>query len=160
MANLFPISLEVEEVAVGRVLRKLTGMSGVARIHLSLQNAKQLKAPQEEEPESIPFLQPMLRDPRGNKHLDPIKNPRYRAMAELLLKTPAHINILAKAIERVGYKSGGTSVMIFRMQKLGFVRRTAPGTYALTPKGVKSYSNQQVELSLVNHSNEGMNVNG
>src|SRR5258705_8811543 len=40
MAALFPIMIEVEEIALGSVLRKLNGMEGVAKLHLNLDGAK------------------------------------------------------------------------------------------------------------------------
>jgi hypothetical protein len=37
MPKLFPISIEVEELAVGKVMRMLNSMPGVAKLHLDLE---------------------------------------------------------------------------------------------------------------------------
>lgn len=44
MPKTFPILIDVEEIAVGRVMRVLNKMPGVSKLHLDLQEKKQAKA--------------------------------------------------------------------------------------------------------------------
>jgi hypothetical protein len=147
---LFPISIEVEEVAVGRVLRKLHALEGVARINLSFAKEPE-QIEQTVQAPARALTQPMQhRLAKFTSHgrlnsrgLPPQKNIAYRTIAEVLMKTPAHRRILQAAIHRVGI-GGENSIngYIHRMTQLKFIQRTAPGTYRLTPKGEKLFSRE------------------
>lgn len=151
MPKLFPISLEVEEAALGRILRLLNVMPGVSRLNLNLQNSqRQLAAPQaieneEYEERAIARSLPALRDGRSFTQGYRAKkntihhNPAYRAIAEVLVKTPAHFRILMAAIERQGLSSSGIHGYLRRLKQTKCIIKTAPGSYRLTEKGAKTF---------------------
>lgn len=159
MPKLFPISIEVEEVALGRVLRSLNTMAGVVRLHLNL---TQDKAPQQishdadfdrlsrssgeaEHPEWLPPATKWRTDGRINSRgVKTSKNIAYRAIADVLLKTPAHNKILSAALQRVGVTHpNAVHGHLHRMNALKLIKRTAPGTYRLTEKGEKLFSRNE-----------------
>lgn len=150
MPKLFPISLEVEEVAVGRVLRMLNGMAGVVRLHLNLspegadKSVKQVgqEEMQIEAPAPAPSGVKWRSDGRINtKGVKVAQNAAYRTIAEVLLRTPAHYKILQAALERLGsHHPQAIHGHLHRMHMLKLVKRTAPGTYRLTEKGEKTFS--------------------
>lgn len=154
MPKLFPISLEVEEVAVGRVLRALNTMTGVVRLHLNLtpdgsdKSVKQLSHDDGETEAPAPHL-PATKwrtDGRINSRGVPVpKNPAYRAIAEVLVRTPAHYKILQASLQRMGsIHPQAIHGHLHRMQLLKLVKRTAPGTYRLTEKGEKMFNPEGV----------------
>lgn len=153
MPSLFPITIEVEEVATGRVLRKLSAMEGVARIHLNLtqDKTKNLAEAENEEEDTVednPRPQKAIAyrtDGRLNSRgLHPSQNHAYKTIADILHQTPAHIKILSAAIQRAGI--GGPVAIngyIHRMSKLKLIKRTAPGTYRLSERGEKMFFGRQ-----------------
>lgn len=156
MPLLFPITIEVEEIATGRILRKLSAMEGIAKIHLNLthQKSQQIEREDDNDIETSDDSMDGLRvtpsrsagvayrsDGRLNtRGLPHGQNPAYKLIASILLKTPAHIKILAAALARdsVGAPTA-INGFIHRMTKFGLVTRTAPGTYRLTTKGIKVF---------------------
>src|SRR5882762_1726984 len=148
MPRLFPISIEVEEDAVGRVLRVLNATAGIAKLHLRLD--KEIKP--EEQPAreggAVVNAAPVLKDGRRKRRGGPPgANPCFRAIAEVLLKTPAHYRMLAAGLERAGFSGSGIHGFTFRMGKLKYIQRTAPGTYKLTEKGLKIFGKKESNLS-------------
>ncbi len=156
MPKLFPISIDVEEVAVGGVLRALNSMAGVVRLRLNLTQEKPTRGliahgGHEESPDGddVTVNEAKWRtDGRLNSRgLPPEQNPAYRAIAEVLWKTPAHLKVLRLAIERVGlHKHEAINGYIHRMQALGLIKRTAPGTYKLSPRGEGVFFNKKMRL--------------
>lgn len=154
MPKLFPISLEVEEAALGRILRALNVMPGVARLNLNLQNQqRQLPAPFSEDDEDhreVVQSVPALRDGRSfltgvAAKKNPLAfNPAYKAIADVLAKTPAHYKILGAALERVGVRSNGVHGYLRRLMVLRYVSKTSPGSYRLTEKGSKAFFNAKI----------------
>jgi len=154
MPKLFPISLEVEEVAVGRVLRTLNSMAGIVRLHLNLtpdgpdKSIKQLGHDQNDNEDTPhgPALSPTgvkwRTDGRINSRgVSVSKNAAYRTIAEVLIRTPAHYKILQAALQRMGIiHPQAIHGHLHRMHILKLVKRTAPGTYRLTEKGEKLFS--------------------
>lgn len=143
MPKLFPISIEVEELALGRVLRSLNTMAGVVRLHLNLTQEKAMKQLAHDEdgdeaPE-LPLPRGRVGGKMGRKSGPPAQNKVFIAIAEVLNKTPAHYKILAAAIERAGFSASGIHGYIFRLGKLKFIKRTSPGSYRLTEKGEKTF---------------------
>jgi len=149
MPKLFPISLEVEEVAVGRVLRILNSMAGIVRLHLNLtpdgsdKPVKELSHDEGEAP--APSMIPKAKwrtDGRMNsKGVSVSKNIAYRTIAEVLIRTPAHYKILQAALLRIGsVHPQAIHGHLHRMNTLKLVKRTAPGTYRLTEKGEKIFN--------------------
>lgn len=154
MPKLFPISLEVEEAALGRILRALNVMPGVARLNLNLQNQqRQLPAPFSEDDEDhreVVQSVPALRDGRSfltglaAKKNPLAHNPAYKAIANVLAKTPAHYKILGASLERVGVRSNGVHGYLRRLMVLKCVKKTSPGSYRLTEKGSKVFFNAKL----------------
>lgn len=155
MPKLFPISLEVEEVAVGRVLRALNTMTGVVRLHLNLTpegSDKSVRQVSHEEAEAgfetpAPTVSGGAKwrtDGRINSRGVPVaKNVAYRTIAEVLTRTPAHYKILQAALQRMGViHPQAVHGHLHRMHVLKLVRRTAPGTYRLTEKGEKLFNSE------------------
>lgn len=141
MSKLFPISIEVEEVAVGKVLRILNATEGIVRLHLKLTQDKEPKLGTEQDGGAVNTT-PVLRDGRSNKRNIPTAhNKCYQVIAEVLLKTPAHYKILAAALERTGYKASGIHGFIYRMGKMKLIQRTSPGSYKITEKGQRVFAN-------------------
>jgi predicted transcriptional regulator len=148
MSRLFPISIEVEEEAVGRVLRVLNATAGIAKLHLRLD--KEVKPEQQpaQEGGAVVNAAPVLKDGRRKRRGGPPgANPCFKAIAEVLLKTPAHYRMLIAALERAGYSGSGIHGFTFRMGKLKFIQRTAPGTYKLTEKGLKIFGKKEPDRS-------------
>jgi predicted transcriptional regulator len=142
MPKLFPISIEVEEVAVGRVLRVLNSTAGIVKLHLSLTQEKEVKPENQEYIATDLAVQtaPALMDGRSKKRGGPIsQNKMYRAVMEVLVKAPAHYRLLSAAVERAGFKGSGIHGLIFRLGKMKFVIRTSPGSYRITEKGQKVF---------------------
>src|SRR6266404_4775975 len=133
MPKLFPISIDVEEVAVGGVLRALNSMAGVVRLRLNLTQDKPARGliahgGHEESPDGddVTVSEAKWRtDGRLNaRGLPPDRNPAYRAIAEVLMKTPAHLKVLRLAIERVGlHRHEAINGYMHRMQALGLIKR-------------------------------------
>lgn len=151
MPRLFPISIEVEEEAVGRVLRVLNATAGIAKLHLRLD--KEIKPEEQpaqaQEGGAVVNAAPVLKDGRRKRRGGPPgANPCFKAIAEVLLKTPAHYRMLAAGLERAGYSGSGIHGFTFRMGKLKFIQRTAPGTYKLTEKGLKVFGKKESNLSM------------
>ncbi len=169
MPKLFPISIDVEEVAVGSVLRTLNSMAGVVRLRLNLTQDKSASAGlRPDKPEKGLIAHNSEEDTAGgsgqdiavndtkwrtdgrlnSRGLPPERNPAYRAIAEVLMKTPAHLKVLRLAVERVGiHRPEAINGYMNRMQTLGFVKRTAPGTYKLSPKGEGVFFNKKMRLT-------------
>src|SRR5216684_5243623 len=107
MSKLFPISIEVEEIAVGRVLRVLNATEGIVKLHLKLTQDKEPKS--EERQEGAAVAAPALLDGRtiNKRNVPPSQNRCYQAIAGVLIKTPAHYKILAAALGRAGFKDTG-----------------------------------------------------
>lgn len=156
MPKLFPISLDVEETAVGRVLRALNSMPGVVRLHLNLasevpdKNVKQV-GHDEEEPAVLAGPAPSgarwRSDGRINSQGVKVSgNVAYRAIADVLVRTPAHYKILQAALQRIGVvHPNAIHGHLHRMHQLKLVRRTAPGTYRLSEKGEKVFGSQPMQ---------------
>lgn len=132
MAKLFPIGLEVEEVAVGSVLRLLNRTQGVAKIHLNLLNEP---AANEEtsrlEPDEV------------SKALPPPKKAKHGSMqlliAETLSITPAHSKILQEVLRRNGFSPNSLPAAISTMRTAGFVKKVGVATWRLTGRGHRHY---------------------
>lgn len=140
MAKLFPIGIEVEEVAVGKVLRILNQTPGVAKLHLNLMNEQENGLQIEALGTETGGIEPT----EIKQVLPPVKKSKPGSMqmvvAEMLAVAPVHHTIIAAQIKRSGYAAISTYSVITKMLSNGFIRRTAPGTYALTPKGSRHYA--------------------
>jgi len=157
MPKLFPISLDVEETAVGRVLRALNSMPGVVRLHLNLagetsdKNVRQV-GHEEEEP-IIPAARGAKFRTDGRINSRGVKvsaNVAYRTIADVLVRTPAHYKILQAALQRIGViHPNAIHGHLHRMHTLKLVKRTAPGTYRLSEKGEKLFGAQPMQKRIM-----------
>lgn len=130
MAKLFPIGIEVEEVAVGRVLRVLNNTPGVAKMHLNMLN----EAPATEEIEAVSEVRQVLPPVRRAK-----ENSSQMVVAQVLKLTPAHNTILKEALVRSGFSATSLPSLITKMRERGYVKRVGVGTWRITDKGVRHY---------------------
>ena len=144
MPRLFPISIEVEEDAVGRVLRVLNATAGIAKLHLRLDKEVKPEVPPPQEGAAI--AAPALLDGRSvnKRNVPPSENRCYQAIAGVLLKTPAHYKILAAALQRAGFKGTGVHGFIHRMNKMKWIQRTSPGSYKITDRGQRTFGKQNL----------------
>lgn len=115
MAKTFPIKLEVEEIALGTVLRKLNDMPGIAKLHLDLERGGEGAGRKQLEDAS------KGRNGNGNNQQNIVK---------LLLQGPKHITEIARSIG--GNKSSAyTATSIMRTQGL-IEAGPSKGTHQLT----------------------------
>jgi Mn-dependent DtxR family transcriptional regulator len=131
MAKLFPIGIEVEEIAVGKVLRILNSTPGVAKLHLNLMNESASAPTIESQNQEIQNVLPPVRQPK--------EGSSQMVAAEVLRVTPAHNNILREALKRKGYSEASLPALLTRMRALGFVKKVGVGTWRLTDKGSRHY---------------------
>jgi predicted transcriptional regulator len=152
MPALFPISIEVDEAALGRVLRKLNTMEGIVRLHLNLgpergvDSPVLLPSPAKPDPEPVvdASTSPALKyrtDGRLNSRATPISdNPAYRVIAEMLHNARAHNKVLAEGLRVLGITNpNAIHGYVNRMSAMNLIKRTAPGTYSLTEKGERTF---------------------
>jgi hypothetical protein len=123
MAALFPIMIEVEEIAVGSVLRKLHGMEGVAKVRLNLDGEK-------------PRLggQGGARDGAGRPAREPGKGSVEQRIVALLLKegAPLHVTAIAEALS---LKTTQVHGALHQLKKKGVTHNgIGPGLHRLTEK--------------------------
>jgi DNA-binding PadR family transcriptional regulator len=133
MAKLFPIGIEVEEVAVGRVLRILNGTPGVAKLHLNLMN--ETVAPKEDAvAQEIANVLPPARPPR--------QGSMKMIIAKVLAVAPCHNKVLKEALKRNGFSESSLPSQMLQMRLDGFVKKVGVGTWRLTEKGVRHYGDE------------------
>jgi len=116
MPKLFPIHIEVEEVFVGAVMRRLHGMEGVAKVNLDLGETP--------------------RKPNGVTN--PAKKFEQGAseyITELLSKSPMPTKVLRDHFSDVGRKPGSTSSALNQLKRDGEIKKLPDGkTWTLTKK--------------------------
>jgi hypothetical protein len=118
MPKLFPIRLEVEEIALGPVLRKLNGMPGIANLHLDLGQGGQGSGRKQLEHHAAE------KRVRGND--------AQQAAIAFLMAGPKHIGEISAAIG--GKKPRAYSVMN-QLRKQGLAEAAAgSGMHQLTKK--------------------------
>jgi hypothetical protein len=117
MPKTFPIMLEVEEIMLGPVLRKLNEMPGIAKLHLDLghggQGADRAK------------LAKQAAEARGNGE------SREQAVTKLLMEGPKHIDEISAAI---GGKRSRAYGLMTALRKKGIASPTGKGIHQLTAK--------------------------
>jgi len=120
MPKTFPIRLEVEEIALGAVLRKLNDMPGIAKLHLDLDRGgegagrKQLEAHAAE------------------THKD--RGSRQAMVIKLLMEGPKHISEISKLL---GGKPSRAYGIVTQLRRAGLTE-AAPGSamHQLTKKAL------------------------
>ncbi len=155
MAELFPISLDVEETAAGRILKALNKMEGVVKIHLFL-SPNRAALPQMERPYLAGAFDSKLSPKLRRNSIE----GNLRIIAEVLRKTPAHSRILAAALERFGKDAKNLPQYLYRMKLRKLIARTAPGTYKLTAKGEAFYFDVKDGQSKFHNGKTPDNKNG
>lgn len=130
MAKLFPIGIEVEETAVGSVLRILNKTPGVAKLHLNLLN----EGPTEVEAEATTEIQNVL---------PPVKPPKQGStqmiIAKILSVAPCHNKVLREALKRNDFSETSLPSQLNQMVSKGFVTKVGVGTWRLTNRGRHHY---------------------
>ncbi len=121
--TLFPIMLEVEETAVGTVLRHLKDMAGIAKLHLDLDNvAKKKGAPRTAPP-----------NPKQAKEAKTEHRPRAKdVLIAALMSGPQTADQLRHAIAKHHFNISSMYPTIGELKAKGVVEMVTPGTYQLT----------------------------
>src|SRR3954452_10809825 len=120
MPKTFPIMLEVEEIALGAVLRKLNEMPGIAKLDLNLGHGGQGTGRKQ------------LEDAAASQ----LSSSHEEEVIRLLMSGPKHIHEI-KALVR-GPKSRGYSVMN-SLRKKGITKPIGGGMHQLTPKASSNF---------------------
>jgi predicted transcriptional regulator len=113
MPKTFPIKLEVEEIALGTVLRRLDEMHGVVKIDLGLSGPRK----------ALPH--PVAKNGNGATF--------EMQIVALLANGPQHISALCQATGRSKAKIYGT---MHGLKKKKIVKSNGGGVYELTPKAM------------------------
>lgn len=116
MARTFPILIEVEELALGPVLRKLHDMPGIAKLDLQLGLGGQGAGRQQLEQAAL------AQGKRGNGE---------EAVVKLLLQGPKH---LAELVAAIGGKKSSFYTLTSKLKKKGIAERAGGGMWQLTHK--------------------------
>ncbi|KYK50039.1 hypothetical protein A1D31_22265 [Bradyrhizobium liaoningense] len=115
MPKPFPVLVQIEEIALGTVLRKLHEMPGVISVDLQLGLGGQGAGKQ--------LLEHAAQTKRGNNE---------QTIVKLLLQGPKHINDITAAI---GGKKSSFYTVTSKMKKQGLIERSeGKGTWQLTHK--------------------------
>jgi len=153
MAKLFPIGIEVEEVAVGSVLRILNKTPGVAKLHLNLLNEAASTVDNtvtEDVAEVRNTLPPVRQAKDGSSQM---------IVAQILRTAPVHNEILREALKRQGYSAASLASLITKMRENGFVKRVGVGIWKLTDKGSRHYFMKDVKTLPVRNKSNGLVTN-
>jgi hypothetical protein len=121
MAKTFPIMLEVEEILLGPVLRKLNEMPGIAKLHLDLghggQGADRAKLTKQ-------AAEAQARGSNGSREHIAIK---------LLMEGPKHIGEISAAVGGAKTRAYG---LMNSLHKKGLTKTIGKGLHQLTAKAV------------------------
>jgi hypothetical protein len=126
MPKLFDLSLKIEEVALGRVMRLLHSTPGVAKVDFDLGDAPAVKngeAHGEKKVRKTRFV-----DPTGATGTDLIMKTLMKA------KEPLRQGDFNNAFIAVGRKPASSASILFLLKKEGVVQNKGDG-YTLTKKG-------------------------
>ena len=116
MPKLFPIHIEVEEVALGRVMRILHNTEGVAKINLQM-----------EEPKA---------KPNGFRSHHPRSEENGQSLAlKILAKKPASRKDLMASFVAQGRSGKSINSVLWNLQQDKLIARFKDGAYHLTAKG-------------------------
>jgi len=125
MPKPFLIGIEVEEVALGLVMRKLNSLPGVVKLHMDLDLIG-------------PKAKPNGTDPHGKRRGRPPGRPHRtfdmtgeQAIIAMLKGKTMSIGEMKDVFAAQGRAPGSVNSCLFKVQKQGAVVRTAPNTYAL-----------------------------
>jgi hypothetical protein len=125
MPKLFPINIEVEELAVGRVMRMLNGMPGVAKMHLDMGHDKKPKLNGDGTPRG-PY--------KTRKPAVQLEETGEEAVAKALFgKPPQTAKQIKDLFTSQGRSAASTSSVLYTMKANGDVQIGDDG-YTLTKK--------------------------
>jgi len=114
MPKTFPIRLEVEEIALGTVLRKLNDMPGIARLHLDLERGGEGAGRKQLEQKAEQHVQNGSREP---------------LIVKLLMSGPKHIREISEVL---GGKKTRAYGLMNQLQKKGLTKSIGKGMHELT----------------------------
>lgn len=115
MPKLFPIRLEVEEIALGAVLRRLNDMPGIVKLHLDLERGGEGAGRKQLERHAAAQVQNGSREP---------------LILKMLMEGPKHIREISAAL---GGKKTRAYGLMNSLQKKGLTKSIGKGTHQLTP---------------------------
>jgi hypothetical protein len=125
MPKPFLIGIEVEEVALGLVMRKLNSLPGVVKLHMDLDLIG-------------PKAKPNGTDPHGKRRGRPPGRPHRtfdmtgeQAIIAMLKGKTMSIGEMKDVFAAQGRAPGSVNSCLFKVQKQGAVVRTGPNAYAL-----------------------------
>lgn len=123
MPKLFPISIEVEELAVGKVMRLLNTMPGVAKLHLDLER-REVKANGAGEPRG-PY--------KTRKKAVQLEETGEEVIAKVLFGKPPMTNAqLRDVFVSQGRSASSINSVLHTMKNKGDVQISPDGGYTLT----------------------------
>lgn len=125
MANLFPIRIEVEETAVGGVLRMLKRHPGIARVHLDLE-LDDKKVPRSNGTNGHGGVRRGIDIPPVNSVI----------IAELMTGQKNLAYLKEKVVEAGGHEKSVSSAL-YTLQKRGLTESAGVGLHRLTPKALE-----------------------
>ena len=139
MSENFPITIDVDEDHVGKVLRTLDTMPGVVTIHLRMakDSAPKLAPPK---PVAGSILPSIIKRNITKKRLAKIGSSSVRAtIAPSLSKGAMHYKIIGEILQRSGLSFHSIHSALTKMGEDKTVERVGPGTYRLTKSGERKY---------------------
>jgi predicted transcriptional regulator len=150
MSENFPITIDVDEDHVGKVLRTLDTMPGVVTIHLRMakdQPAKLVQPKLRAEPAGI--LPSIIKRKITKKQLARIGSSSVRStIAQALSKGAMHYKIIGEILQRSGLSFHSIHSALTKMSEDKVVERVGPGTYRLTKSGERKYLDEKSPRSI------------
>jgi hypothetical protein len=119
MPKTFPIRLEVEEIALGAVLRKLNEMPGIVRLHLDLERGGEGAGRKQ------------LEEAASSRSSD--GSSREQVVIKLLMSGPKHIGEISAAVGGPKPRAYG---LMNTLSKKGLAKSVGKGMHQLTPQAM------------------------
>ncbi len=130
-ATLFPIMLEVEETAVGAVLRLVKDYPGIAKVHLDLDNVGKKPGKRIGENGTV----------RASHNPD--APPAKSVIITELSSGPKNLQHLRTTYAELGGRAGSVSSALYDLQKKGVTESAGVGLHRLTPEAMEEMKAQQ-----------------
>ena len=122
--TLFPILLEIEEPALGKVLKTLRDMPGVAKLHLDLDGAGKKKG----------ASKPRVVNPKEAREPKAERGPRGKdILLTELMSGPKTGDQLRAALERHQFKASSAHPLLGDLRAKQIIESPSSGVYQLTP---------------------------
>ena len=126
MPKPFRISIDVEEMYLGYVMRKLNAMDGVISIDFDFDQPN--GRPSETDEDGPPVLRPK----KGNGHTPNGSVRQIDKVAQLVAKEGLSGDALGQALHAIGIKARHA---VSNSERAGLIKRSAAGLWGLTAKG-------------------------